>query len=412
MSNSWNVVDWLSEDALRLLVNKLACAQFADTSYTKDYTQDFAVGETIRVPIPFRGRIRNGLGYNPQAIERIYTTITCDQIFGYDFEWDDVEKALRVTRPEAALREQIIEPAVSQIAQEIDSRFALFAYQNANNVVGALGTDPTTTQFVMQARQRMIELACPPNGMKGMLIPPQVNSAINPAIQALFNPDDEISTLFKEGSLGRLHGFKWFESMSLYTHTAGTWQGAVTVNTASVSGDATLVVNCTSGDTWKKGDKFAIASVYAVNPATRRTTTTATTKQFTVLADVTATASTATLSISPTIYGPGSPNQNVSALPAGSAALTLWPGTSSPNGKTGKVGLALSQNAFAMVGVKLEMPKAVELSSQKRDPDSGIYVRFVRAWDPIQSKMVNRFDVVLGFGREYSDSCAVAIACA
>lgn len=412
MSNSWNVVDWMSEDLLRLLTNKLACAQFMNTDYTKDYTMPFAVGETIRVQIPFRGVIRTGLGYQPQAITPITTTITVDQIFGYDFEWDDVEKALRVTRPDEALREMVLEPASSQLAQEIDSRAALFAYQNTNNVVGTLGTDPTTTQFVMQARQRMIELAAPPTSAKGMLIPPQVNTSLNPAIQALFQPDDEISTLFKEGSLGRLHGFKWYESMSLYTHTAGTWAGAVTVTTTSSNGDSTIAVTGTNGDTFKKGDKVSVASVYAVNPATRRTTTTATTKQFTVLADVTLSGTTGTISVSPTIYGPGSPHQNVSRLPTASDALTLWPGTSSPNGKSGKVGLALTDDAFAMVGCKLEVPKAVEFASQKRDPDSGIYVRMARAWDPIQSKMVNRFDVVLGFGRLYSDSCSVAVACA
>ncbi len=41
---------------------------------------------------------------------------------------------------------------MSYIAQEIDSRFTQFAYQNANNIVGVLGTDPTTTQIVMQAK--------------------------------------------------------------------------------------------------------------------------------------------------------------------------------------------------------------------------------------------------------------------
>jgi hypothetical protein len=200
--------------------------------------------------------------------------------------------------------------------------------------------------------------------------------------------------------------------MSLYTHTAGTWAGAVTLTTTSQNGDTSLAVTCTNGDTWKQGDKISIASVYAVNPATRRTTTTATTKQFTVTADVTASGTSATLPILPTIYGPGDPNQNVSALPLSGAALTLWPGTSSPNGKSGKVGLALHDDAFAMVGVKLEMPKAVEVSSQKRDPDSGLYVRFVRAWDPVQSKMINRFDVAMGFGVLYGDACSVAVACA
>lgn len=411
VTNTWNVVDWLTEEGLRLLTNKLAVAQFGNTSYNKEFTRDFAVGETVRVPRPFQPTIRNGLGYNPQAVSRIYTTVSVDQIFGIDLEWDDVQKALEVTRPDAQLRDQVLDPCMSYLAQEIDSRFTQYAYQHANNVVGVLGTDPTTTQITMQARQRLIELACPPTQNKGFIIPPSVNTSLQPSIQSLFQPDDEVSRLFKEGSLGRLSGFKWYESMSLYTHTAGTWQNAVTVNTAPSSGDSTLIVNCTSGDTFKKGDKFGIASTYAVNPMTRRTTTTATTKQFTVLEDVTASASTATLTISPAIYGPGSPYQNVSALPAPNAALTLFPGTASPNGKSGKIGLALHPDAFALVGVKLETPKAVEMASQTRDPETGISVRFVKAWDPVQSKMIHRFDVLMGFGSLYSDNCAVAIAC-
>lgn len=413
VTNTWNVVDWLTEEGLRLLTNKLAVAQFGNTAYNKEFTRDFAVGETVRVPRPFQPTIRNGLGYQPQAVQRIYTTVSVDQIFGIDLEWDDVQKALEVTRPDAQLRDQVLDPCMSYLAQEIDSRFTKYAYQNANNIVGVLGTDPTTTNITMQARQRLIELACPPTQNKGFIIPPSVNTSLQPSIQSLFQPDDEVSRLFKEGSLGRLSGFKWYESMSLYTHTAGTWQGAVTVNTAPSNGDSVLVVNCTSGDTFYPGDKFGIASVYATNPMTRRITTTATTKTFTVTGDavITATASTATIPISPAIYGPGSPYQNVSALPAVSAGLTLFPGTSSPNGKQGKVGLAIHPDAFALVGVKLETPKAVEMASQTRDPESGISVRFVKAWDPVQSKMIHRFDVLMGFGSLYSDNCAVAVLC-
>lgn len=412
-ANSWDVVDWLTEEGLRLLMNKLAVAQFGNTSYNKEFKRDFAPGATVRVPRPFQPMIRNGLGYNPGPVDRIHTTVSVDQIFGIDLEWDDVQAALQVTRPDAQLRDQVLDPCMAYIAQEIDSRFTKYAYQNANNIVGVLGTDPTNTTIVMQARQRMIELACPPTSNKGFIIPPQVNTSMNPSIQALFQPDDEISRLFKEGSLGRMHSYKWYESMSLYTHTAGTWAGAVTINTVPANGDSSLVLNCTSGDTFNPGDKFGIASTYATNPMTRRTTTTATTKQFTVTGAVTITASgsTVTIPISPAIYGPGSPYQNVSAFPAGSAALTLFPGTSSPNGKSGKIGLAIHPDAFALVGVGLETPKAVEMSSQTRDPETGIAVRFVKAWDPIQSKMTHRFDVLMGFGSLYSDNCAVAILC-
>ena len=43
MANTWNVVDWLTTEGLRLLTNKLAVAQFGNTSYNKEFTRDFAV---------------------------------------------------------------------------------------------------------------------------------------------------------------------------------------------------------------------------------------------------------------------------------------------------------------------------------------------------------------------------------
>ena len=85
------------------------------------------------------------------------------------------------------------------------------------------------------------------------------------------------------------------------------------------------------------------------------------------------------------------------------------PGTTSPNGKAGIQGLALHRDAFALVAVPLEVPKAVEMGVAKRDPGTGISVRFVRMFEPIQSKMVNRFDVLMGFGSLYPDNCAVRI---
>jgi hypothetical protein len=56
-------------------------------------------------------------------------------------------------------------------------------------------------------------------------------------------------------------------------------------------------VTCTTGDTFKNGDKISIANVNQVNLMTRNTTSTATagTKVFTITADATGVASAATL---------------------------------------------------------------------------------------------------------------------
>lgn len=410
MPNTFAFADWLTMESLRLLKNKLTVARFFNKEQNREFTREFPVGETVRVKLPQRFLIREGLGYSPQPISRIYTTVTLDQIFGVDFEWDSAEKALRMERSEEEIRREYIEPAMAQIAQEIDSRAARWAYQNTSLVVGALGTDPSALTTFGQIRQKLREQACPPDGRKGLVVAPAVNTSMVDALKGLFQASDELARQYREGYIGTFQGFEWYESMSLWRHTAGTWAGAVTVNGAGQSGSS-LVVNCTSGDTFRTGDKFSIANVLPVNPMTRRTYGTSA-KTFTITADVTASGSTATLSIAPAIFGPGSPYQNVSALPANGAALTLWPGTSSPNGKTGTINLALHEDAFAIVGVKLELPKAAEIASQTRDPDSGLSVRFVRMFDPQLSRMINRFDVLLGFGNLYSDHCAVALASA
>jgi hypothetical protein len=108
------------------------------------------------------------------------------------------------------------------LAQEWDSRSAQFAYQNANNVIGVLGTDPTSVQPYYDARRRMKELACPPGGKRGMIISSSMMSSFGQNITTFFHPADEISKMFKEGSLGKAAGFDWFESNSLWSHTAGT----------------------------------------------------------------------------------------------------------------------------------------------------------------------------------------------
>ncbi len=412
MANSFEVTDWLAMEPLRRLLNKLECAQFANTEYNGEFKKAFPIGATARVPLPWRPEIRNGLGYNPQAIQRIHTDITVDQIFGIDFEIDSIEDALYVERGQTRFKDSYINPSMDKIAQEIDSRFALYAYQHTSLAVGVQGTNPTSFSTFGEARQKLIEQAgWSTSGKRGVVMPPAVNTSMVSASGTLFNPQDTVAKAFKEGYIGRNAGTDWYESMSLYSHTAGTWGGTVEIATAPVSGATTLALTVTAADTFKKGDVINIAAVKPVNPMTRRTYGSAL-KTFVVTADhtVPAATTTATISISPAIYGPDSPYQNVDALPLAGADLTLFPGTSSPNGKVGTSTLLLSSDAFALVGVAMEVPtQGAEIAVQKRDPETGIAVRFIRQFDPFQSKMVNRFDVLMGFGSLYPDNAAVRI---
>ena len=228
-------------------------------------------------------------------------------------------------------------------------------------------------------------------------------------ITTIFHPADEITKAWKEGVIGELGAAMFYESQSLYSHTAGTWAGSVTVKGANQSGTS-LVVNFTAGDTVAVGDKFSIPNVNLVNPMTRRIPGKAANKVFTITQALTAVGGGAdTINFLPPIYGPGSQYQNVDALPANAAAFTLWPGTTSPNGKVGTVGLSLTRQAFALVGAKLYVPKAVEESGTAQDPDTGLSVRKVKAWDPVRSVQVNRMDSLFGLGNLYQDNGAVCV---
>ena len=405
--------DWVAEEALRLLINMLEVSQYMNTEFNKEFTREFPVGEVVRVKLPQRFLIRDGLGYSPQPINRINTTVACNQIFGVDFEFDDFEEALLMERSKEEISEQYLRPAMEQIAQEMDTRAALFAYQNANNIVGVLGVDPNSATTFMQARQRLKNLAGATRGSdNAMIVPSSVYTALVPVLQALLNPTDEISEQYKEGALGRLWNFDWYESESLFRHTAGNWQTPANNTLAAASaGGTTLTVNNTAGDVYNVGDVFSIANVNQVNPMTRRFVSQVG-KTFTVTAPLVGTgAGTDVLNISPAIFLPGSQYQNVDATPAQGALMTLFPGTTSPNQKTSGQGLWLNKDAYAMVGVKLQSPKATELTSQARDRKTGIPVRFVRMYSPTEKKMTNSWDTCIGFGQLYADSCAGRVLC-
>ena len=410
--NSFLTTDWLSMEALDLLTNSLEVTSHLYSGFSKEYQRPFAVGETIRVEYPPKWLIRNGIDYDPQGISEINTSITCNQVFGVDYEWNDIEQVLSLEKDDTRQTNFYIKGPIAQIAQEWDIRSAQFAAQYSSMVAGTLGTDPVSfAVFSNLAEQKLFEMACPSEEQKAMIITPSQNTALLGTVTNVFNPADEISREFKKGIIGMQAGMTFYRSMSIYRHTAGVWAvaNAVTVNAAGQSGSS-LDINCTNGDTFKKGDKIGIAAVYNANPMTRARTTTAYTFSFTVTADVTATAATATLPISPPIYGPGSPYQNVDALPADTALLTLWPGTTAPSGKSGSVGVAIHPWAFGIVGVPLDLPKNQQIARQQRDQETGMSIRMVRAWDPVQSRYVNRFDTLGGYGVLYNGNCCVAMA--
>jgi hypothetical protein len=407
--NNFTNTQWVSMEILRLLVNRLVVSEYFNRNWEKDFNKEFAPGSTIQIKFPQRFLTINQMGYSPQGINRITTTVSLDTWIQVPFEWDDYERAVKLERTEQELRENYWEPAGAAIAQSIDSMAANWARLNASNIVGVLGTDPTTVNTYYQARAMLEKEAAGP-GKRCMLISTNMMVSLGSNITNVFHPSDQITRQWKQGNIGVLAGFDFYESNSLWTQTAGNWTGAVNVIGSGQSG-AQLVIQGTAGNTISPGDKFSITAVNMTNPMTYRSAGPLTLRTFTYAGPgvFTLTGGSDTIPILPPIYGPGSQYQNVDALPLSNAALTLWPGTTAPSGKSGTVGLGLTRDAFALVGGKLYLPKAVESAAQQQDPDSGIAIRKVIAWDPVRSMQVNRYDSLVGFGNLYQQNGAVVV---
>ena len=185
----------------------------------------------------------------------------------------------------------------------------------------------------------------------------------------------------------------------------------MTLTSAPANGASELSLTCTTGDTFREGDVMSIASVFRVNPVTRVRTESVNTMSVVVAANVTGAASAATVPIKEKLYYAGN-YQNIDAQPAASAALTLFAGTSSPSGKVGKQGLAFTRDAFAAFALPLPMPKQEEMVSQQTDAETGISISFIRSFDAVNRRWINRFDVLGAFGRLHADLAAMRILCA
>ena len=411
MANQFATTNWVSMKILWFLKNTLEIASMFNSDWESEFGKSFPVGSSVQIKMPQSWLVTSGLAYQEQGIARLVTTINLDTIRGIHFGWDSYERLVKMERTEKELEESYLRPASEQLAQQVDSDAANWARLWTNNVVGTLGTDSTTIDFALAAEQVLFSLACPQEGAKYLCLSSSLNRSYVKNNVTQFNPAPEISQMFRKGVVGTAGGWEWYRSNSLVSHTCGTSPtGGVTVVGAGQSG-AALVVIGTAGQTINPGDKFSLAAVNAVNPRTRVKSPLGL-KNFVFAggAPWVLTGGNDTIPISPAIFGPGSQYQNVDALPANGASFTFFPGTTTPSGQSGTLSLGLSKYAFAKAFGKFENPEAVEKAERAEDPETGASIAFVRAWDQLNRKMTNRFDMCYGFGNLYPDAGAVAVA--
>jgi len=222
------------------------------------------------------------------------------------------------------------------------------------------------------------------------------NAALVEGMKGFFNPTDTISRQFKNGLMGQgVLGYNEVAmSQSIVNHTTGTRSASATLtvgSTISTEGASAIAINGDTGSaTFKAGDVFTIAGVYAVNPQTRQST--GSLQQFVVTADATASSGNwATVNVSPAIYTSANALATVDAFPQSGAAVTVLGAASTSYPQN----LVYQKDAITFATADLLMPQGVDMAS--RQVHNGISLRIVRQYDINNDRMPCRIDVLYGY---------------
>ena len=387
MSNSLLTIDMITRKALQILENNLVITRNVNRAYDDSFAVEGAkIGSTLRIRLPDRALVTDGAALQVQDDNEQFTTLTVSSQKHIGINFTSAELTMQLDD----FAERVLKPRVSQLAASIDADVAN-AYKSIYASVGTPGTTPATSLVLLQGQQKLNEAAA---GMapRYATVNPAANAGLVEGMKGFFNPVDTISRQFKAGMMGQgVLGYDEINmSQSVVNHTNGDWGTGITVGTTvSTQGASSLDIAFTgSSKTWKLGDVFTIAGVYAVNPQTRQST--GSLQQFVVTANASG-SSTATLSISPAIYTSSQALATVDSFPQSGAVVTM---VGNANGSYAQ-NLVYHKDAITFATADLLLPQGVDMAS--RQVHNGISMRIVRQYDINNDRMPCRIDVLYGY---------------
>ena len=389
MANSILTIDMITRKCLEILENNLVITRNVNRQYDDSFAVEGAkIGSTLRIRLPDRALVTDGAALQVQDDNEQYTTLTVSSQKHIGVNFTSAELTMQLDD----FAERVLKPRVSQLASSVDADVAT-SYKGIYNSVGTPGTVPATSLVLLQANQKLNEFATP-MAPRYATVNPAANAGLVEGMKGLFNPTGTISRQFKNGMMGEgILGLDEINmSQSIVQHTTGVTPVApIVATTVAAQGATSLAISFTSGSpTFKVGDVFTIASVFAVNPQTRQTT--GSLQQFVVTADVTVSSTTtATLTVQPPIYTATNALATVDSFPAANAVLTFLGGSATAYPQN----LIYHKDAITFATADLLLPQGVDMAS--RQVHNGISLRIVRQYDINNDRMPCRVDVLYGF---------------
>lgn len=382
-------------------LNSIEVINGFNTSWTGEFGNVPKIGDTILVRKPYRWTVADGAARQVQALDDQYASITVNTHKQIAFDYTKWDEELNIDR----IYERCFETQVLQMSNQVDDDAALFAYQNTNNIQGQLGTDPSSLagaqQLMLYGMSKLRSLGAMDIKKIMAVLGPTQSATLQSYLNQQFNNQKILGDQYESGELQDAFGYWRIKTdQNIRNHTAGTFTGTPLVNGAVADGSTSIVTDgWTAGDTLKQGDVISVSGSKLVNPFNRRAV--GTYGYLLVTADATADSGgnmTIQVAVGGTdaIRGPGQ-YQNIDVLPADNAAITVWPGTTTPSGLTGIQGVAFGKNAFAYVPIMFPDPsKEGAWGSTVRDPKTGISLTICKQFQIDAYSTAARMD--MGYG--------------
>jgi hypothetical protein len=377
----------ITRKALEILENNLVITRNVNRQYDDSFAVEGAkIGSTLRIRLPDRALVTDGAALQVQDDNEQFTTLSVNNQKHIGVNFTSAELTMQLDD----FAERVLKPRISQLAASIDADVAS-VYKNIYSSVGTPGTTPSTAAVLLSAQQKLNENAATMMP-RYATVNPAANAGLVNGLSGFFNPVDTISKQFKNGMMGTgVLGYDEINmSQSMKQHTTGDWGTTITItSTISTQGTTSLGLSFTgSSKTWKQGDVFTIAGVYAVNPQTREST--GSLQQFVVTADATGT-STVTVTVSPAIYTASNALATVDTFPVAAAVVTMFGSANSQYAQN----LVYHKDAITFATADLLLPSGVDMAS--RAVHNGISLRIIRDYDINNDRMPCRIDVLYGF---------------
>lgn len=393
INNITDVATVISTLAAGMLADNLQFIKSIDKEPESSFGQvnGYSVGDTINISKPARFTVGNTVDITSaiQDVTEEKTPLVLNGIapIGVSLTSAEITTDLGL----ASWAKRVLKPAMSRIAQHVESTCLTAAKDAIYNSVGVGGSTVFDTNTMLSAATILQNnLAPTSDDMFALLNPTAAQSAVN-ARKGLFQSSEEISKQYRNGAMGIADGMTYLRNNLLPVQTNGNDIVFEVRTTVATQGQATLVVEAltTTTGTVRKGTVFTVAGRNSVHPITK--VNSGILQQFVVTADATADASGyATLSISPAMYTTGT-LQNIASFPVDGDAITPVGGVSTSYAQQ----LVYCPSAFRFVSVPLVLPGGTDMSAQSTV--NGITVRAIRDYDVLKDVMIMRLDVLYAF---------------